>query len=88
MKLLDLQLDEAFAVRDYDGMVALVAQHLGLRLPGERASIDTSSPGNWRWGRVIIYQDHFRYIYRRGGSSNKAPTISTMDCGIVSELPL
>lgn len=88
MKLLDFYLDEAFSARDYDGMVAFVAQHLGLGLPTERTSIDTSTPDNWRWGRVVIYQDHFRYIYRRGGSNSKAPTISTMNCGIVSELPL
>ena len=87
MKLLDLQLDEAFAVRDYDGMVTLVAQHLSIRLPRERAAIDTSSPGNWRWGRVVIYQDGSRYIYCRGGSSRTSPTVSIFDCGIISELP-
>lgn len=87
MKILDFQLDELFAAKDYDGMVAAVAQHLGCSIPSDPTTIDTSSIANWRWGRVIIYQHQLRHIYCRGGRTSKKPTFSILDCGIISELP-
>lgn len=69
MKLFDFALDERFAARDYEGMIAAVADMFGVLNPPGDVLLDTAvpNPTHWRWGRIIIYCNGFRWVYCRGG---------------------
>lgn len=88
MKLFDFALDERFAARDYEGMIAAVADMFGVLSPPGDVLLDTAvpNPTHWRWGRIIIYCNGFRWVYCRGGVTRSWATISREHWGVISEL--
>jgi len=88
MKLFDFALDERFAARDYEGMIAAVADMFGVLSPPGDVLLDTAvpNPTHWRWGRIIIYCNGFRWVYCRGGVTRSRATISREHWGVISEL--
>jgi len=88
MKLFDFALDERFAARDYECMIAAVADMFGVPSPPGRVLLDTAvpNPTHWRWGRIIIYCNGFLWVYCRGGVTRIRAIVSHEHIGIVSEL--